>query len=71
MICEGCVTKHEFILHYDAFALNKAVGKTTDTDKDVDVESESSEDKEKNSCKKPKQKSAKVTAKFWTEVSST
>lgn len=70
MICEGCVTKHEFILHYDAFALNKAVGKTTDTDKDVDV-GESSEDKEKNSCKKPKQKSAKVTAKFWTEVSST
>ncbi|CAH2008289.1 unnamed protein product [Acanthoscelides obtectus] len=67
MICEGCVTKHEFLLHYDAFCLNKSEAEQ-DTEQEkpsevVNVEASCSSD-----CKKPKEKGSTVCAKFWTEM---
>ncbi|CAG9822631.1 unnamed protein product [Phaedon cochleariae] len=72
MICEACVTKHEFLLHYDAHCLNRVV--RTNEENDVNVtgtpNSISSEAENVDSyCKKPSYKSPKISAKFWTEVS--
>ncbi|XP_074030520.1 putative E3 ubiquitin-protein ligase UBR7 [Leptinotarsa decemlineata] len=74
MICEACVTKHEFLLHYDAFCLNKVL--RTSEHEQVEV-SESIKDgsdavetgeKEATYCKKPAYKSPRISAKFWVDV---
>lgn len=72
MICEACVTKHAFLLHYDMYCINKAPQIVEEEKKDdVNVEEieEHNEANNKESCKKPKYKSPKVTAKFWEDVS--
>nr|CAH7731899.1 unnamed protein product [Callosobruchus chinensis] len=70
MICEGCMTKHDFLLHYDAFCVNKSeedLEETKPVEDEVNVESANEEGSNSN-CKKPKAKGAKVSAKFWTEM---
>lgn len=72
MICEACVTKHEFLLHYDSYCLNKSIQTIQEEEKEnVDVEDTAAENGETNecNCKKPKFKSPKVSAKFWEDVS--
>lgn len=74
MICEACVTKHEFLLHYDSYCLNKAPQtieeeKKEDVVVEVDGEGETQKTSLDSDCKKPKFKSPKVTAKFWGDVS--
>lgn len=73
MICEACVTKHEFLLHYDSYCLNKSL-QTIEEEKKEQINTgekeETGESEEaQNYCKKPKFKSPKVSAKFWTDVS--
>lgn len=63
MICESCVRKHEFLLHYDAYCLNKSA--QLSEDQNTTKEGENAE----SYCKKPNGKSAKVSAKFWADVS--
>lgn len=58
MTCQQCITKHDFLLHYDGLTVSNAA------QEDLDV----SITEEKNDCKKPKEKSDKITAKFWLEV---
>ncbi|XP_060531169.1 putative E3 ubiquitin-protein ligase UBR7 [Cylas formicarius] len=74
MTCEQCVTKHEFLLHYDGLTTN-AVCKTSE-DGSVDVTTTSCEEEKasemscednKNACKKPIKKADRATAKFWAE----
>ncbi|KAJ8934910.1 hypothetical protein NQ318_012459 [Aromia moschata] len=78
MICELCVTKHEFLLHYDQLNIKKSAPATEDqnTEENINVDmndenteaviSETSEDV--SDCKRPKEKSQKVCAKFWVDV---
>ncbi|XP_056638961.1 putative E3 ubiquitin-protein ligase UBR7 [Diorhabda sublineata] len=77
MICEACVTKHEFLLHYDAHSTSKSGSEDVNVDVTAtEVKSNNSEKEDKESkesedgayCKKPKEKSTKVCAKFWPEV---
>lgn len=67
MICESCVKKHEFLLHYDE-ACKKL--QTEDKQEEIDPvsEEEASDDKDVNYCKQPKEKSEKLCAKFWSDV---
>ncbi|KAG5887761.1 hypothetical protein JTB14_016112 [Gonioctena quinquepunctata] len=73
MICEACVTKHDFLLHYDGLCLNKAI--RTNEEENVDISGSSKEstnddgtDEKPAGCKKPSYKSPKVSAKFWADV---
>lgn len=59
MTCQQCITKHDFLLHYDALTVSNAVQE----EMDVSITDENNSD-----CKKPKDKSDKITAKFWLEV---
>ena len=80
MICESCVTKHEFLLHYDEYGL-KNLPRAPDVQSveekdplsldDENTGGSTSEEKEETSsyCKKPTNKSLKVCAKFWVDVS--
>lgn len=67
MICESCVKKHEFLLHYDE-ACKKL--QTEDKQEEIDPvsEEEASDDKDVNYCKQPKEKSEKLCAKFWSDI---
>lgn len=72
MICEACVTKHEFLLHYDAYCLNKFQQAAEEENKEiveVDDKVENGESSDESYCKKPKYQSPKVSAKFWGDVS--
>lgn len=78
MICEACITKHEFLLHYDSFSMLKPLRTTEDSTVDVTTAPNPNDSEEKGNnveaetpadCKKPKEKSLKICAKFWPEVS--
>lgn len=74
MTCELCITKHDFLLHYDTLTTNK-VGKTNEKVEvnvtDIDETEKTPEDRGDKGpqCKKPEKKSDRVTAKFWLEAS--
>jgi len=61
MTCQQCITKHDFLLHYDALTVSNAAQEEMDV---VSV----TEETNGADCKKPKDKSDKITAKFWLEV---
>ncbi|KAL1506059.1 hypothetical protein ABEB36_005490 [Hypothenemus hampei] len=67
MTCEQCITKHQFLLHYDGLTVNKVTN--TNDSQEVDVEGSVEVSTTNTDCKKPKIKSEKVTAKFWLETS--
>lgn len=91
MICESCVSQHQFLLHYDGLSLTPVDNSKTNDDEKVEIvktetvtEEKATEDKpevpeetkkeEKDcsddaGCKKPKEKSDKVCAKFWRDDS--
>ncbi|CAG9766510.1 unnamed protein product [Ceutorhynchus assimilis] len=65
MTCELCVTKLEFMLHYDALAYR---GSSMNTSRDIDVDvEENNAGNEGQECKRPKNRSDRATAKFWHE----
>ncbi|CAG9838139.1 unnamed protein product [Diabrotica balteata] len=79
MICEACVTKHEFLLNYDSYSMVKPTRVSEETNVDVTsdtaqpsdeikTDEEQTENENAGYCKKPKQKSLKVCAKFWPNV---
>ncbi|CAG9858581.1 unnamed protein product [Phyllotreta striolata] len=77
MICEACVTKHEFLLHYSCYSMTKPVETGENSTVDVETATEEKSGDEENEekvnesaagCKKPKEKSKKICAAFWAEV---
>lgn len=71
MICEACVTKHEFLLYYDDSCIKKSQVTEEDNPENVDHLNQDEESDEKEDigyCKKPKEKSEKLCAKFWSDV---
>ncbi|KAJ8975322.1 hypothetical protein NQ317_008308 [Molorchus minor] len=69
MICEACVTKHEFLLHYDEFILKKSGSEEIDVlGQNENGQVDTSQNKEESYCKKPKEKSSKACAKFWADM---
>ncbi|XP_030766741.1 putative E3 ubiquitin-protein ligase UBR7 [Sitophilus oryzae] len=70
MTCELCITKHEFLLHYDDLTTNKSK-KTTDETAEVNVTETNNDDDSSMppDCKMPKTKSERSTARFWVDAS--
>ncbi|XP_050300198.1 putative E3 ubiquitin-protein ligase UBR7 [Anthonomus grandis grandis] len=71
MTCEQCITKHEFLLHYDGLTMNRVIKSKEDSEVDITTNEETqlkSGGNKPADCKKPKEKSARVAAKFWADV---
>ncbi|KAF7270875.1 hypothetical protein GWI33_016178 [Rhynchophorus ferrugineus] len=68
MTCGLCISKHEFLLHYDSLTTTKTIKKDGEEDGEVNI-STITDPEANQECKMPKTKGDKITAKFWVDAS--